>query len=179
MKKQSLTLVLAILLSSGTAMADSTYFDIIYSPSTGEMTKTIGFGVYALNDNGVGGYFNGMIPIKPSNYSAGNYCWYSCAEVATGQAAYVGNLGFTFPLIPSSFEKRGYQSVHAYVGLGYSAIEGMVKYSDGTWTDDTYRDKNGFNANGGLIVAFDPISINVGVNTFTKAVYLGLGFKTK
>jgi hypothetical protein len=143
--------------------------------------------VESFNDNGTtfrffGGEivgFNGMIPIKPSNYSAGNYCWYSCAEVATGQAAYVGNLGFTFPLIPSSFEKRGYQSVHAYVGLGYSAIEGMVKYSDGTWTDDTYRDKNGFNANGGLIVAFDPISINVGVNTFTKAVYLGLGFKTK
>jgi hypothetical protein len=28
-------------------------------------------------------------------------------------------------------------------------------------------------------VAFDPISINVGVNSITKAVYLGLGFKTK
>ena len=55
----------------------------------------------------------------------------------------------------------------------------MVKYSDGTWTDDPNRDKNGFNANGGLIVAFDPISINVGVNSITKAVYLGLGFKTK
>ncbi len=65
------------------------------------------------------------------------------------------------------------------MGLGYAAIEGMVKYSDGTWTDDTTRDKNGFNANGGIIVAFDPISINVGVNSFTKAVYLGLGFKTK
>ena len=103
----------------------------------------------------------------------------SCAEMATGQAAYVGNLGFTFPLIPASFEKRGYQSVHGYVGLGFGAIEGMVKYSDGTWTDDTYRDKNGLNANGGLIVAFDPISINVGVNSYTKAVYLGLGFKTK
>jgi hypothetical protein len=48
-----------------------------------------------------------------------------------------------------------------------------------TWTDDPNRDKNGFNANVGLIVAFDPISINVGVNSITKAVYLGLGFKTK
>ena len=56
MKKQSLTLLLAALLSSGSAMADAGYFDVIYSPQTGEMTKTIGFGIYALNDNGVGGY---------------------------------------------------------------------------------------------------------------------------
>jgi hypothetical protein len=179
MKKQSLSLLLATLLTSSAAMADSSYFDVIYSPEMGDMTKGVGLGIYALNDNGIGGYFNGIIPIKPSNYSAGYYCWYTCAEVKTGQAAYVGNLGFTFPLMPASFEKRGYQSIHGYLGLGYGAIEGMVKYSDGTWTDDPNRDKSGFNANGGLIVAFDPISINVGVNSITKAVYLGLGFKTK
>ncbi len=63
MKKQLLCVLLATLLSSGAAVADSTYFDVIYSPEAGEMTKTVGFGVYALNDNGVGGYFNGMIPI--------------------------------------------------------------------------------------------------------------------
>jgi hypothetical protein len=28
-------------------------------------------------------------------------------------------------------------------------------------------------------VAFDPLSINVGVNSMTKGVYVGLGFKTK
>jgi hypothetical protein len=179
MKKQSLSLLLAALAYSSSAYADAGYFDVIYAPQMGEMTKAAGFGLYALNDNGIGGYFNGLIPIKPSNYSAGYYCWSSCAEVKTGQAAYVGNIGLTFPLIPSSFEKRGYQSLHAYVGLGYGAIEGMVKYSDGSWTDDPNRDKSGFNGNAGLIVAFDPLSINVGVNSITKAVYLGLGFKTK
>lgn len=179
MKKQSLPLLLAALLSSGAAVADSNYFDVIYSPEMGDMTKGFGLGIYALNDNGIGGYFNGIFPIKPSNYSASYYCWSSCAEVKTGQAAYLANLGFTFPLMPASFEKRGYQSIHAYVGVGYGAVEGMVKYADGTWTEDPNRDKNGFNANGGLIVAFDPLSINVGVNTITKAVYLGLGFKTK
>ena len=179
MKKQSLPLLLAALLSSGSAIADASYFDVIYAPQMGEMTKAVGFGLYVLNDQGVGGYFNGIIPIKPSNYSAGYYCWYTCAEVKTGQAAYVGNVGLTFPLIPSSFEKRGYQSLHAYVGVGYGAVEGMVKYSDGTWTGDPNRDKNGFNANGGLIVAFDPLSINVGVNSITRAVYVGIGFKTK
>jgi hypothetical protein len=179
MKTQSLPLLLAALLSSGNAIADASYFDVIYAPQMGEMTKAVGFGLYVLNDQGVGGYFNGIIPIKPSNYSAGYYCWYTCAEVKTGQAAYVGNVGLTFPLIPSSFEKRGYQSLHAYVGVGYGAVEGMVKYSDGTWTGDPNRDKSGFNANGGLIVAFDPLSINVGVNSITRAVYVGIGFKTK
>jgi hypothetical protein len=28
-------------------------------------------------------------------------------------------------------------------------------------------------------VAFDPLSINVGVNSMTKGVYIGVGFKTK
>ena len=179
MKKQSLRLLLATLLTSSAAMADSSYFDVIYSPEMGDMTKGVGFGIYALNDNGIGGYFNGIIPIKPSNYSAGYYCWYTCAEVKTGQAAYVGNLGFTFPLMPASFEKRGYQSLHAYVGVGYGSSNGMVKYADGTWTDDTSRDKSGFNGNAGLIVAFDPLSINVGINSITRATYLGLGFKIK
>jgi hypothetical protein len=28
-------------------------------------------------------------------------------------------------------------------------------------------------------VAFDPLSINVGVNSMMKAIYIGIGFKTK
>ena len=179
MKKQSLSVLLAALLSSGTAVADSTYVDVIYSPEMGDMTQGLGLGIYALNDNGIGAYFNGMMPIHPSNYTPGYYCWSSCAEVKTGHAAYLANLGFTFPLMPADFEKRGYQSLHAYVGIGYGSSNGMVKYADGTWTDDTSRDKSGFNGNAGLIVAFDPLSINVGVNSITRAVYVGLGFKSK
>jgi hypothetical protein len=65
------------------------------------------------------------------------------------------------------------------MGIGLAEVNGLVKYSDGTWTDKTENDKSGFNANGGIIVAFDPLSINVGVNSMTKGVYVGLGFKTK
>jgi len=179
MKKQTLSLLLAGLLSSGTALADTSYFDVIYSPEMGDLTQSFGIGIYALNDNGVGAYINGMMPKHPSNYSAGYYCWSSCTEVKTGHAAYLANIGFTFPLIPSGFEKRGYESVHAYVGIGYGSSEGIVKYADGTWTDDPNKDKSGLNANAGLIVAFDPLSLNVGVNSITRAMYVGIGFKTK
>jgi hypothetical protein len=179
MKKKSLPLLLAAIFFSGSALADSSYFDVIYSPEMGDMTKGVGFGIYSLNDTGFGGYFNGIFPIKPSNYSAGYYCGYYCTETKTMQAAYVGNIGVTFPLIPASFEKRGYQSVHGYIGIGYGEINGIVKTSDGTWTDKMENDKSGFNTNGGVIVAFDPLSINVGVNSMMKAIYIGIGFKTK
>ena len=179
MKKKYVYLLLAAILSSGNALADDGYFDVIYSPEMGDMTSGVGFGLYQLKSEGVGGYFNGIIPLKPSNYSAGNYCWYSCTELETKRAAFVGNIGLTFPLMPSGFETRGYKSIHAYMGIGLAEVNGLVKYSDGTWTDKTENDKSGFNANGGIIVAFDPLSINVGVNSMTKGVYVGLGFKTK
>jgi hypothetical protein len=179
MKKQTLSLLLTALLSSGSALADSNYFDVTYSPEMGEMTKSVGLGFYELKNDGVGGYLNGVFPIKPSNYSAGYYYCYYCNEVKTAKAAYVINFGVTIPLIPQGFDTRGYQSVHAYLGFGYGEVNGLVKYSDGTWTDYTDKDKSGLNANGGVIVAFDPLSINVGVNSITKTVYVGLGFKTK
>ncbi len=179
MKKKSISILFAAFVLSGNAWADSSYFDVIYSPEMGDMTKAVGLGLYALNDSGVGGYFNGIFPIKPSNYSAGYYCGYYCTETKTMRAAFVGNIGITFPLVPASFEKRGYQSVHGYFGVGYGEIEGIVKTSDGSWTDKMENDKSGFNTNGGIIVAFDPFSINVGVNSMMKAVYIGIGIKTK
>jgi hypothetical protein len=179
MKKPTLSLLLAALLSSGSVLADTGYFDVIYSPEMGDMTKGLGLGLYDLKNEGSGGYFNALIPIKPSNYSSGYYCGYYCYEEKTMQAAYVANIGLTFPLIPYSFDKRGYQSVHGYIGIGYGELEGIVKTSDGTWTDKNENNKSGFNANGGVIVAFDPLSINVGINSITKAIYVGVGFKTK
>jgi hypothetical protein len=41
------------------------------------------------------------------------------------------------------------------------------------------NDKSDFNTNGVVIVTFAPLSIKIGVNSMMKAVYIGIGFKTK
>ncbi len=174
MKK--LALCFALLSIPVIALADASYADITYAPAQSNTTQGMGLGIYQLKDNTAGLYINGLIPLKPTNYSEYGYSYYN-REVEYSKAPYVVNLGVSFPIIPSDLEIRVYKAIHAYVGVGYGELSGIVKYEDGSWSNKTSLDKTGFNANAGFIMSFESFAFNIGVNSITRGVYVGMGIK--
>ncbi len=175
MKKTLISALILTLCVTGSALADTTFVDVNYSPKSGDTLESLGLGAYQLTDKASGLYMNGTLAINPSGYSQYTYGYGTPTERA--QAPYLINFGMTFPVMPSDSDMPIYKSIHSYLGVGYGMLEGRANYSFYGWGDEASRDKSGFNANGGFILAFENFGINIGVNSYTKTFYAGIGVK--
>lgn len=167
---------LTLATTSPGAMADNTFIDIGYSPKNGTVLEAIGLGAYQLKDNGMGLFVNGAFAVNPANYTDTS-AYGTITERA--QAPYLFNGGMTFSVMPADTELPLYKSIHSYIGLGYGGLDGRAKDSWGYWSNEASRDKSGLNVTGGFILGFDSWGINLGFNSYTKTVYLGVGMKTQ
>jgi hypothetical protein len=170
---------LALLISAGIAHADSTFADLNYPVKQGDTTDGIGIGIYQLKDQGTGYYLNATIGLPPDGYSAYGYSFGSYTERA--RVPYMANVGATFAAVGPGSLVPFYKTIHSYVGVGYGSLEGIAKYE--TWYSESWYDldsytKKGVNLNGGFILGFDGFGINLGFNSLTKGVYVGIGLIT-
>ena len=174
-----LLLVLWTLGAAAQARADTSVVDLTYAPSQSNTLAAVGMGVYTLKDAGPGLYFNGSLSGSPDNYYAGS-CYYSCGAVSsTQQGSAVFAVGATFPLVTSEMNVPFYRSLHSYVGLGYGSMSGYAQYANSSsWYDYSEKDASGVNANAGLIFGFDGFALNVGVNSLSKMLYVGIGISS-
>ena len=179
MKKIALALSSMLWLTSSFALADSTFTDVNYQAKQSDTTHALGIGFYELKDQGAGLYINGTIGMTPSGYSEYSYSSGSYTERA--RVPYIANVGATFAAVGPGSLVPFYKTIHSYVGVGYGSLEGVGKYE--TWYDESWYDldsytKRGINLNGGFILGFDTFGINLGFNSLSKSVYVGIGIKT-
>jgi hypothetical protein len=175
MNKTILTVSLALLIFGGFAHADSTFADLNYQVKQGDTTDGIGIGIYQLKDQGTGYYLSGTLGLPPDGYSAYGYSYSSYTDRA--RVPYIANVGATFAAVGPGSLVPFYKTIHSYVGIGYGTLEGVAKYGESWYDLDSYT-KNGVNLNGGFILGFDSWGINIGVNSLSKSVYIGIGMKT-
>jgi len=175
MNKTILTVSLALLIFGGFAHADSTFADLNYQVKQGDTTDGIGIGIYQLKDQGTGYYLSGTLGLPPDGYSAYGYSYSSYTDRA--RVPYIANVGSTFAAVGPGSLVPFYKTIHSYVGIGYGTLEGVAKYGESWYDLDSYT-KNGVNLNGGFILGFDSWGINIGVNSLSKSVYIGIGMKT-
>jgi len=168
---------------SGSALADSSVLEFHYAPapSKSDLMPAYGFGMYSLKDSGPGLYFNGSISGTPgdsNNYYEGG-CYYSCGTLkGTQTGAGVFSAGATFPLVTPDMNVPFYRSVHAYAGLGYGKVSAYSQYyynRKDYWYDDSSRDKSSLNVNLGVMFGFNGFALNLGANSISKALYIGIG----
>jgi len=179
MKKIALAVSSTLLLTSGFALADSTFADVNYQAKQSDTTHALGIGFYELKDQGAGLYINGTIGMTPSGYS--EYSYSSGSYTERGRVPYIANVGATFAAVGPGSLVPFYKTIHSYVGVGYGSLEGIAKYE--TWYSESWYDldsytKKGMNLNGGFILGFDGFGINLGFNSLTKGVYVGIGLIT-
>jgi hypothetical protein len=175
MKKITLATSLALLISAGIAYADSTFADLNYQVKQGDTTDGIGIGIYQLKDQGTGYYLNGTVGLPPDGYSAYGYSFGSYTERA--RVPYMANVGATFAAVGPGSLVPFYKTIHSYVGIGYGTLEGVAKYGQSWYDLDSYT-KSGVNLNGGFVLGFESFGINLGVNSLSKSVYIGIGMIT-
>jgi len=175
MKKITLAATLTLLLSSGIVRAESTFADLNYQVKQSDTTQGLGVGVYQLKDQGTGYYINGTIGLPPDGYSAYGYSYSTYTERA--RVPYIANVGATFAAVGPGSLVPFYKTIHSYVGIGYGTLEGVAKYGESWYDLDSYT-KSGVNLNGGFILGFDSFGINLGFNSLSKSVYVGIGMKT-
>ena len=175
-------LMVAVLALTATAhaRADTSVVDLTYAPSQSNTLGEVGMGVYTLKDAGPGLYVNGSLSGSPDDYYSGS-CYYSCGAVtSTQQGSAVFAVGATFPLVTSEMNVPIYRSLHSYVGLGYGSMSGYAQYANSSsWYDYADKDTSGINANAGLIFGFDGFALNVGVNSLSKMLYIGIGISSE
>ncbi len=175
MKNKLLATVSLMLVTAFTpALADNTFVDIGYSPKNGSVLDAVGIGAYQLKDDGAGFFVNGEFAVNPDNYTDTSF--YGTVK-ERAQAPYMLNAGLTFSVMPAGTDIPLYKSIHSYIGIGYGALQGRAKDSWGYWSNEASRDKNGLNVTGGFILGFESWGINLGVNSYTKTIYLGIGLK--
>lgn len=175
MKKMTLAATLILLTTAGIARADATFADLNYQVKQSDTQAGLGLGVYQLKDQGMGYYLNGTLGLPPDGYSAYGYSYGSYTERA--RVPYIANIGATFAAVGPGSSVPFYKTIHSYFGIGYGTMQGIAKY-DQNWYDlDSYT-KNGVNLNGGFILGFDSFGINLGFNSLSKTMYIGIGMKT-
>ena len=177
MKKITLAASLTLSISSGFALADSTFADINYQAKQSDTTHGIGIGFYELKDQGTGFYINGTIGLPPNGYNAQGYSYYANNYSERARLPYIANVGATFAAIGPGSMVPFYKTIHSYVGIGYGSLEGVAKYGESWYDLDSYT-KNGANLNGGFILGFEGFGINLGFNSLSKSVYVGVGIIT-
>ena len=175
MNKTTLTASLALLVFGGFAHAESTFADLNYQVKQGDTTDGIGIGIYQLKDQGTGYYLSGTLGLPPDGYSA--YGSSNSSYTDRARVPYIANVGATFAAVGPGSLVPFYKTIHSYVGIGYGTLEGVAKYGESWYDLDSYT-KNGVNLNGGFILGFDSWGINIGVNSLSKSVYIGIGMKT-
>lgn len=181
MKKISLAASLTVLMFSDFALADATFADINYQAKQSDTTHGVGIGFYELKDQGTGFYINGTIGLLPSGYNAYGYSYSPNDYTERARLPYIANVGATFSAVGPGSLVPFYKTIHSYVGIGYGSLEGVAKYE--TWYGESWYDldsytKSGVNLNGGFILGFDGFGINLGFNSLSKAVYVGVGIIT-
>jgi hypothetical protein len=176
MKKITLAAALVLLGTTVTVWADSVFADINYQVKQSDTVEGIGFGAYQLKDQGSGYYLNGTIGLPPEGYSS--YSYFSPSFTERGRVPYIANVGATFAAVGPGSQVPFYQTIHSYIGIGYGTLEGIGKHSSGSWYDDATYTKNGVNLNGGFILGFANFGINLGFNSLSKTMYIGIGMKT-
>lgn len=166
-------LVISIVLFMFSLSANAkTVVSLQYSPSSDYKT-VVGLGLYNLKDKGISFYGN----IQGSVHSDDSffYTYHDPRDpvVDRFKTMFLVNVGIT---------KELSQYLGAYVGLGYGETEEKVeKKSDHAllsvsyYEDDPGGDSKGINVNGGLLISIKRLTLEIGGNTFTKNVYLGLG----
>ncbi len=117
----------------------------------------------------------------PSGYNAQGYSFYANNYTERASVPYIANVGATFAAVGPGSLVPFYKTIHSYVGIGYGSLEGVAKYE--TWDNNSWYDldaytKSGVNLNGGFILSFDGFGINLGFNSLSKAVYVGVGIIT-
>ncbi len=175
MKKIALALSSTLWLASSFALADSMFTDLNYQAKQSDTTEGLGIGFYELKDQGTGFYINGTIGSTPNGYSEYSYSSGSYTERA--RVPYIANMGATFAAVGPGSLVPFYKTIHSYVGVGYGSLEGIAKYGESWYDLDSYT-KSGVNLNGGFILGFDSFGINLGFNSLSKSVYVGIGIKT-
>lgn len=175
MKKIIFAASLLLLTAAGFAHADSTFVDVNYQVKQSDTVEGIGIGVYQLKDQGTGYYLNGTIGLPPPGYNAYGYSFGSYSERA--RVPYIANVGATFAAVGPDSLVPFYKTIHSYVGVGYGTLEGIAKYGQSWYDEDSYT-KHGVNVNGGFILGFENFGINIGFNSLSKSVYFGIGMKT-
>lgn len=175
MKKIIFAAILTLLSSAGIVHADVMFTDLNYQVKQSDTQAGLGLGVYQLKNEGMGYYLNGTIGLPPDNYNSYASSFGSYSERA--RVPYIANIGATFAAVGPGSSMPFYKTIHFYVGIGYGTMEGIAKYGQ-NWNDlDSYT-KNGVNLNGGFILGFDSLGINIGFNSLSKTMYIGIGVKT-
>ena len=175
MKKVTLSSILPLLCAAGVAHADATFADLNYQVKQSDTQAGLGLGVYQLKDQGMGYYLNGTIGLPPEGYNSYGYSFGSYSERA--RVPYIANIGATFAAIGPGSSVPFYKTIHSYVGIGYGTMEGIAKYGQNWYDLDSYT-RNGVNLNGGFILGFESFGINLGFNSLSKTMYIGIGMKT-
>lgn len=175
MKKIALAATLVLSTTAGIAHADATFADLNYQLKQSDTQAGLGLGVYQLKDQGMGYYLNGTIGLPPEGYSSYGSSFGSYSERA--RVPYIANIGATFAAVGPGSSVPFYKTIHSYVGIGYGTMEGIAKYGQNWYDLDSYT-KNGVNLNGGFILGFDSFGINLGFNSLSKTMYIGIGMKT-
>jgi hypothetical protein len=174
MKKITLATLLA-LLTAGAVRADATFADLNYQVKQSDTQAGLGLGAYQLKDEGMGYYLNGTIGLPPEGYSS--YYYSNDAYSERARVPYIANIGATFAAVGPGSMVPFYKTIHSYVGIGYGSLEGVAKYGESWYDLDSYT-RNGVNLNGGFILGFESFGINIGFNSLSKTMYIGIGMKT-
>lgn len=91
---------------------------------------------------------------------------------------------FQTPLVVNVGITKSLGRLGIFGGVGYGSAEGIArKYDplhilgdDGTYyVGDPQNDESGFNLTGGSTISFDKISMDIGYNSFTSSIYVGMG----
>lgn len=175
MKKILFAFSLAMLALGSTARAESTFVDINYQVKQSDTLDGIGAGVYQLKDQGTGYYLNGTVGMTPQGYS--EYGSSSGTPSERARVPYILNIGATFAAVGPGSLVPFYKTIHSYFGVGYGSMQGIGKYGQSWYDLDSYT-QNGANLNGGFILGFENFGINLGFNSLSKTMYIGIGVKT-
>jgi hypothetical protein len=139
-----------------------------------------GAGWYSFKDRGFGFYINGQVTIEPTSERDDFYESLSVGafgDPVTGSISdfAVLNIGATFAFG---------ENFGIFAGVGYADVTGYAEQfdplyildSDGEYlVRDRSLDDSGGNANAGLMLRLQRISFELGYQSFSEEVYLGVG----
>lgn len=162
------------------ATTPKTIADIEYSPG-GTYGSALGLGLYKLDPIGIGFYGNLLTSINAKREPQ-----YDALTVTSFGDPVTDRFKDKLLMINLGITKSFTANIGGYIGIGYASADGRAQKfdplrilaSDGTYyVNDPANDKSGANLNGGVILGFEKVSLNVGYNSFTARPYVGLGVR--
>jgi len=155
----------------------STAWVMDYMPSD-KYESGIGFGVYDFRDESYGYYGSVHVSITATEnyYDFLNVNSFGDPVTDRFEEIMIFDVGLT---------RRLTSNIDGYAGIGIAFVEGYAEKYDSTFTfsvngkyvvPDTENDRSGGNVNIGILFNIDSLTLNVGIHSYTKSAYLGLGF---